>query len=68
MGDGYFILLADGYGAGLVLINARLHTEGLDLYGNPLNWWPLTEKQSEEEILIKHGLVSGPHFRRVIFD
>jgi hypothetical protein len=31
MGRGYWVIVADGFGAGLHLINARLLTR---------NWWP----------------------------
>lgn len=56
MGHGYFILLWDGWGAGLVRINPRLYTEGVDMYGNPNNWWPCEEDTIAEEVISKHGL------------
>ena len=34
MGNGFWILVSDGYGSGLNLINPRLHH---DEHGN--NWW-----------------------------
>ena len=58
MGDGgYWILLADGFGAGLVLLNPRLHTEGLDMHGNPRNWWPKRDGDDEKTVLERHGLL-----------
>ena len=71
MGTGYWILLADGFGAGLVLLNPRLHTEGLDMYGNPCNWWPQQDgdKDNDEAVLHRHGLTYRQDaFVQVIFD
>lgn len=50
MGKGYSVLVWDGYGAGLVMLNARLLVEGVDLYGNPCNWWPAFHDATESEI------------------
>lgn len=60
MGSGYSILVWDGYGAGLVRINPRLHVEGEDMYGNPCNWWPCDDGANEEELLSRHSL-DGAH-------
>lgn len=62
MGHGYWILLWDGYGSGLVLINPRLHAEGLDQYGNPNNCWPCTAEEvgNEDLILKRHGFEYYP--------
>jgi hypothetical protein len=56
MSDGYAILLWDGYGAGLVRINPRLLTNGVDIYGNPKNWFSCEYGLSDSEILNQHGL------------
>ena len=56
MGKGYWILLADGYGDGLILINPRLHAEGSDTGGNPRNWWP-DGGEDYDAICKRHGLV-----------
>jgi len=56
MGKGYWILVWDGFGAGLVAINPRLHTAGKDMYGNPQNWWPCDDDTTEEQIAELHGL------------
>ncbi len=66
MGSGYWILLHDGWGAGLVMINPRFHSEGVDMYGNPLNWWPLhDESETDGSILARHGL-ADVEFARVV--
>lgn len=57
MGSGYWILLAEGFSSGLVLINPKLHTEGIDLYGNPRNWWPKQVGDNEKIVLERHGLI-----------
>lgn len=57
MGDGYSILVWDDFGAGLVKINPRLITEGVDLYGNPCNWWPCDSDVSDDEIIEAHALL-----------
>lgn len=54
MGSGYAILLWDYWGAGLVRVNPRLLTDGVDMYGNPNNWFP--GDFTEEEIMSKHNL------------
>ncbi len=59
MGHGYWILLWDGFGAGLVMLNPRLHTEGEDMYGNPRNWWPHDTSETDGEILARHGLAGS---------
>lgn len=56
MGDGYHILVWDGFGGGLVLINPRLHTEGLDVYNNPRNWWPCKQSDTIDSIIEHHKL------------
>ena len=66
MGHGYWILIADGFGDGLCLINARMYTEGLDSQGNPKNWFPCEERPSEIDPIAKHGLENQP-FARVIW-
>lgn len=56
MGNGFWILVSDGYGVGLNLINPRLHH---DENGN--NWWAaetekdLERKISEMKIIEKYG-------------
>lgn len=63
MGHGYLILLWDGWGAGLVRINPRLHTEGEDMHGNPKNWWSCEKETTNQEILEKHTLPEGAYFK-----
>lgn len=42
MGNGgYYILVWDDWGAGLVMINPRFLTDGEDHQGNPRNWFTL---------------------------
>lgn len=55
MGFGYMILLFDGYGAGLVLINPRFYVEGVDLHGNPRNWFPRTEHEADDVLLARRA-------------
>lgn len=61
MGKGYFILLWDNWGAGLVRINPRLFVEGEDMYGNPKNWWSLAEDDDSDDsaILKRHAIKPG---------
>ncbi len=64
MGQGYWVLVWDGFGAGLVMINPRMITEGLDMYKNPNNWFPCNDKMSDEDIIEKHQLDKlYKHFR-----
>ena len=68
MGEGYWILLWDGWGSGLVMLNPRLHTEGVDCYGNPRNWFPHPEG---EELPTGHDLrrlhdITSKHFQAFI--
>ena len=49
MGDGYHVLIWDGFGVGLVMLNPRLLTVGVDSKGNPRNWWPCPTDMSEDE-------------------
>jgi len=67
MGRGYWILLADGFSAGLVLVNPRLHTEGTDMYGNPRNWWTANENDDDESVIERHGLRDISNFAQVIW-
>ena len=47
MGKGFWILVWEDWGSGLVMINPKLLEDGtLDIYGNPNNWWSY---QSNEE-------------------
>jgi hypothetical protein len=71
MGDGYWILVWDDYGSGLVMLNPRLHVEGVDSYGNPQNWWPCDTppegadvEQLDAAVLARHGL--DPERARVL--
>ena len=68
MGNGYWILVWDGFGAGLVLINPRMHTTDKDFYGNPRNWWPCDVGTTVDEIATKHKLfdVYGEFFRVIL--
>lgn len=66
-GQGYKILIWDGFGAGLVMINPRIYSEGTDLYGNPTNWWPCSRDMEEDEVLHKHNLVGAEHIE-IIWD
>jgi hypothetical protein len=50
MGCGYWILVWDGFGIGLNLINPRMHEEN----GN--NWFDCDGCPSNQEIVEKHNL------------
>ena len=63
MGNGYWILVWDDWGAGLVMVNPRFHSEGLDMYNHPKNWFPCETTTTEEEIIEKHNLMQYKHFR-----
>lgn len=56
MGQGYWIIVHDGWGAGLVMINPRMYQEGYDYLGNPANWWPCKADESEHELAKRHDL------------
>ena len=68
MGEGYWILLWDGWGAGLVMLNPRMHSEGLDCYGNPNNWFPHPQEGDEmlngHDLRTKHG-ITAKHFQSI---
>lgn len=66
MGNGYCILLWDGWGAGCVRINPRLHTDGVDMYGNPKNWWPTDGVEADNDILERHGLAGVQHYKIIL--
>ncbi len=59
MGNGgYYVLVWDGYGAGLVMLNPRLLTDGLDCYGNPRNWFNLPERPGgwSHDAIVAHAI------------
>jgi hypothetical protein len=71
MGDGYWILVWDDFGSGLVMVNPRLHVEGVDGYGNPRNWWPCDAppadanlEELDAAVLARHGV--DPERARVL--
>ena len=68
MGEGYWILLWDGWGAGLTMLNPRLHTEGVDLYGNPRNWFPQGDREGLNgfDLRAHHGITAN-HFEVIQF-
>lgn len=45
MGRGYWVIIADGFGVGLTLINARLLDDGTGR-----NWWP-TDDDDDNEVI-----------------
>ncbi len=63
MGSGYWILLWDGFGSGLVMINPRLLTDGRDIYQNPNNWFSCNENTKDEEIVDLHQLHDSPYYK-----
>ena len=63
MGSGYWILIADGFGSGLVLLNPRLLSNGVDMYGNEKNWYPCDKETSNEEIINLHNLEQYKFFK-----
>jgi hypothetical protein len=56
MGGGYWILLWDSWGSGLTMVNPRLYAEGIDMYGNPKNWFPCPQETSDDTIADLHRL------------
>ena len=56
MGNGYWILIWDSWGSGLVMVNPRLYTEGFDLYNNRCNWFSCDKEMTDDEIIKKHKL------------
>ncbi len=62
MGNSYAILIWDGWGAGLVRINPRLHTDGVDTHGYSRNSCPCSYDPDAEQLLRDRGLlVDGQH-------
>jgi len=53
MGNGFFILIWDSWGAGLVRVNPRLLSIGKDLYGNPRNWFPYKTNKEKEDMVME---------------
>ncbi len=67
MGDlGFSILTWDSWGSGLVRVNARLLSNGLDLYGNPNNWFSVTG--DEKDKLIKELTKDILHWVEIDYD
>lgn len=67
MGKGYHILVWDGWGFGLNMINPRLHTEGVGFDNNPINWFPVDKELAEDEIVVKHKLNSLYNHFKIIY-
>lgn len=69
MGNGgYWIIVFDGYGDGLVMINPAFLEDGYDAQGNPRNWFQCSdaEKGQDADILAKHGIVD-PYYAKVVW-
>lgn len=66
MGSGYIILVYDGFGCGLIRINPRLHAEGRDKHGNPVNWWPCDRRDREEDLARRHDLSNYTRYDVII--
>lgn len=67
MGKGYWIIIGDAWGDGLVMVNGRMYTSGIDSQFNPRNWWPAHDGDTEERVLARHNLL-GHACVRVVFD
>ena len=63
MGNCYWILLWDGWGVGLVMINPRLHVEGKDIYGNPMNSFSDDAELGDINILETHDLENQKYYK-----
>ena len=59
MGFGYWIIVADGFGRGLNLINPRIYHEGDD------NNWSCEKDITDDQISVKHRLERFEFFRIV---
>lgn len=66
--NGYSILIWDGFGAGLVKLNPRLLSEGLDIYGNPMNWWACSKLFEDDDVIQKHKLNEDENNFSIIWD
>lgn len=66
MGKGFAILIWDGYGSGLVRINPRLLAVGVDIYGNPKNWWSYENEEDRDSKV--QELISGMEYYQIIED
>lgn len=62
MGKGFSILIWDSFGAGLVRVNPRLAVKGLDMYGNPNNWFAY-KSDTEKHALISELVEGAKHYR-----
>lgn len=58
---GYSILVWDDYGQGKNMIDPYIYVEGVDVFGNPKNWFQF-DQLTDEEIIEKHDL-QGYHYR-----
>lgn len=63
MSEGYYILIWDGWGIGLNMINPRLHTEGEDGAGNNKNWFTCRGRSIDSEIINDHELWDYEHIK-----
>lgn len=64
MGEGFSILIWDKYGSGLVMVNPRFISDGVDIYGNPKNWFPYKTKIDFENVVKK--LTKGIEHYKII--
>jgi hypothetical protein len=65
MGKGFWILVWEDWGSGLVMINPKLLEDGtLDIYGNPNNWWAY-QTDEEKQAKVKE-LTKGYNYFKVI--
>jgi hypothetical protein len=60
MGAGYWIIIADGFGHGLELVNGRLFEE------NGRNWWPCHPDATDDQIIEKHNLLGQFEFVKIV--
>lgn len=54
MSNGYYIMVWDGWSAGLNMINPRLHSVGTDVLGHPKYW--VQFDHTDEEATELYGL------------
>jgi hypothetical protein len=60
MGSGYWIIVADGFGHGLELINGKLYEEG------GRNWWPCEYNTTDDAIISQHNLLGRFEFVKIV--
>ncbi|UWF46909.1 hypothetical protein NYP20_16290 [Pseudomonas sp. N3-W] len=66
MGTGYWILMWKRWSVGLTMVEPFLLSDGADALGAPRNWYPCTDKTTDEEIIERHDLSDMTGYFKII--